>query len=508
MLWAAGRRPRLLLPAALLPRLLPDQRAALLIHELAHYRRRDHWVRLLELIVGALYWWCPLAWWARRELSQAEEECCDAWVVWALPGAARAYATALVDTLDFLANTRPALPLAASGLGRVRHLQRRLTMIMRGRTRPSLTWCGALALLASAGVLLPLLPSRAQTESIQKDVETKLQKKRADQQKHWEEQRKKLIDLTEQYYDLKAKFDKQRREFERQAEELQEQIRKLEGKSSGYGVSPRFEPTGAAPRYGFGPPGTKPVPPPAAPAPGFPTPGNSHPPFGAPPGGGGKFTPVPVTEPPQAGKRPVRVVPPGTPSVVPPGTPGAGGGPNVEQRLQDLERKMDRILRLLEQKKGGRAPGPGGGIGGPAVGPGNQGGLPPAGINPGVSGPAPGGFPVQPGTPGAGLVPSGFPGGAGLPSGPGGPRGGASLPPDLPVGPGGPPGTGAVPGLPGSGPPVGPPGPGLPGGAGGPPGAGVLPGLPGGGPVGPPGAPGGAGPGSPPGFTPPAAPGQ
>src|SRR5262245_35746999 len=51
MLWALGRAPRLLLPAGLLDRLAPDQRATLLAHELAHLKRRDHWVRLLELAV-------------------------------------------------------------------------------------------------------------------------------------------------------------------------------------------------------------------------------------------------------------------------------------------------------------------------------------------------------------------------------------------------------------------------------------------------------------------------
>ena len=52
---------------------------AVLAHELAHLKRRDHWVRRLEAIVLGLYWWYPGAWWARRQLERAEEECCDAW---------------------------------------------------------------------------------------------------------------------------------------------------------------------------------------------------------------------------------------------------------------------------------------------------------------------------------------------------------------------------------------------------------------------------------------------
>src|SRR5437764_925676 len=118
MLWTGLGRPQLLLPAGLLGALDPGQRATLLAHELAHLRRRDHWVRRLEFVALGLYWWHPAAWLACRELREAEEQCCDAWVVAALPGAARRYATALVETLDFLA-AAPAAPPLASGLGRV-----------------------------------------------------------------------------------------------------------------------------------------------------------------------------------------------------------------------------------------------------------------------------------------------------------------------------------------------------------------------------------------------------
>src|SRR6202022_2157966 len=102
--------------SALWDRLTSEQQTTLLTHELAHLRRRDHWVRGLELVVTGLYWWHPIVWWARRELRQAEEECCDAWVVAALPRAAKAYAIALMETLDFLSEARPALPLGASGI--------------------------------------------------------------------------------------------------------------------------------------------------------------------------------------------------------------------------------------------------------------------------------------------------------------------------------------------------------------------------------------------------------
>jgi len=176
MLWTLGRSPRLLFPAKLLDRLDADQRSALLIHELAHLRRRDHWVRFIEMAVMAIYWWHPVVWWARRELNEAEEQCCDAWVVWALsligdPGRARergcvsaprrAYALALLHTVDFFSHARPTLPAPASGVGQVPHLRRRLTMIMNGNTSKSLSAAGWLA-VGAFSLFLPLIPIQAQ----------------------------------------------------------------------------------------------------------------------------------------------------------------------------------------------------------------------------------------------------------------------------------------------------------------------------------------------------------
>jgi beta-lactamase regulating signal transducer with metallopeptidase domain/uncharacterized small protein (DUF1192 family) len=164
MLWAFGGPPRLLVPAELLRQVGPDQLDTLLIHELAHLRRHDHWVRPLEFLALGLYWWHPVAWLARRQLREAEEQCCDAWVLSLLPGAGRAYATALVETLDFLSEARPVLPLLASGLGPVTDLKRRLTMIMRGTTPRSLGWGSTLALFGLGALLLPALPTWARGE--------------------------------------------------------------------------------------------------------------------------------------------------------------------------------------------------------------------------------------------------------------------------------------------------------------------------------------------------------
>jgi beta-lactamase regulating signal transducer with metallopeptidase domain len=158
MLWSLGLNAKLLFPADLLQRLREDSRAMLLTHELAHYRRGDHRVRLLELIVTGLYWWHPLVWWARREIEINEEECCDAWVVGQFPAVPRCYAEALLETIDFLAATKPVLPPFASGIGDVPYLRKRLTQIMQGAVPKTMSHLGRVAVLLAA-VLLPLHPT-------------------------------------------------------------------------------------------------------------------------------------------------------------------------------------------------------------------------------------------------------------------------------------------------------------------------------------------------------------
>jgi beta-lactamase regulating signal transducer with metallopeptidase domain len=165
LVWGLTSRPRVLLPAVLWQRLSEPQRESLLVHELAHLRRRDHWVRILELLVISLYWWHPVVWWARGRVRQAEEQCCDAWVIWAFPDRAEEYASALLETVSFLSRQRTPLPVGASGMAGVASIKRRLTMILRDRAPRGLTRGGLLAVCVLAAFLLPLAATPAEPQS-------------------------------------------------------------------------------------------------------------------------------------------------------------------------------------------------------------------------------------------------------------------------------------------------------------------------------------------------------
>lgn len=216
MLWAAGGPPRLLVPAELIHALNEEQLDTLLVHELAHLRRRDHWVRLLEFVVLGLYWWHPVVWYARRELREAEEQCCDAWVVSTLPGAGRTYASALVETLDFLSTTPEAVPPLASGLGQIADLKRRLTMIMQGNTPRSLTWPGCLAVVTLGLTFLPMLPSLHGEPPTKEEVREQIQ------------QAERELDRAKEALDRqKEVLDRQKEVLNRQKAELRTKVKEL-----------------------------------------------------------------------------------------------------------------------------------------------------------------------------------------------------------------------------------------------------------------------------------------
>ena len=126
-------RPVLLWPKGLQDQLSADGRRAVLVHELAHLLRKDHWFRWLELAAAVVHWWNPIFWLARRQMRFHAELACDAWVTGTLPDNRRAYAEALLEVCA--RTTRAAAPSPAVGVGGEgrRDFQRRLTMIMRDR---------------------------------------------------------------------------------------------------------------------------------------------------------------------------------------------------------------------------------------------------------------------------------------------------------------------------------------------------------------------------------------
>jgi hypothetical protein len=144
-------RPTVVLPARLLTapesELLP-----ILMHELAHARRRDYLTRRLAYLAACLFWFLPLPWLALRRLHEEQERACDeAVVAWGI--APPDYARTLVEAM------RSAPPAWVPGFGApTRSIERRIRNVLSLPSRRSIAMSRAhraLALLA-ATLLVPL----------------------------------------------------------------------------------------------------------------------------------------------------------------------------------------------------------------------------------------------------------------------------------------------------------------------------------------------------------------
>ena len=70
-------KPVILLPLGLLSNLPPEQVEAVLLHELAHIRRKDYLVNLLQSFAEVVFFFNPAMLWISSLMREERENCCD-----------------------------------------------------------------------------------------------------------------------------------------------------------------------------------------------------------------------------------------------------------------------------------------------------------------------------------------------------------------------------------------------------------------------------------------------
>jgi bla regulator protein blaR1 len=70
-------KPCVIMPVAILSGLTTGQVEAILVHELAHIRRFDHVVMILQTVATQILFFHPVAWYLSREINRERENCCD-----------------------------------------------------------------------------------------------------------------------------------------------------------------------------------------------------------------------------------------------------------------------------------------------------------------------------------------------------------------------------------------------------------------------------------------------
>ena len=70
-------KPVILIPLGMLSGLQPEQLEALIMHELAHIRRADYLVNLLQSFIETVLFFHPAVWWISGQVRESREHCCD-----------------------------------------------------------------------------------------------------------------------------------------------------------------------------------------------------------------------------------------------------------------------------------------------------------------------------------------------------------------------------------------------------------------------------------------------
>jgi beta-lactamase regulating signal transducer with metallopeptidase domain len=156
-------KPAVLLPLSVVSGLDPSQLEAILAHEIAHIRRHDFLVNLLQRSVESILFYHPAVWWVSRHIRIERELCCDDVAV-SLCGDALLYARTLLD-LEAMRSKTLALTISSDG----NQLDLRVRRIVSG-DRQLHHWKDGIVVLAT--LIVVLLLTFGQTEPVSARVIT------------------------------------------------------------------------------------------------------------------------------------------------------------------------------------------------------------------------------------------------------------------------------------------------------------------------------------------------
>ncbi len=70
-------KPVILFPVGLINALTPQEVEAIIAHELAHVKRHDWLINLVQSLIEVAFYYHPAVWWLSHQIREARENCCD-----------------------------------------------------------------------------------------------------------------------------------------------------------------------------------------------------------------------------------------------------------------------------------------------------------------------------------------------------------------------------------------------------------------------------------------------
>ena len=144
-------RPMILLPVSAMTGLSEKDLAALLAHELAHVRRHDYLVNLLQTVVETMMYYHPCVWWVSRVIREERENCCDDMAIRVCDQSD--YAQALL-AMEQMRDQQPALAMSAKGGSLVKRIRRIAGLPGADSADGPHGWAGSITLLTTIAVAM------------------------------------------------------------------------------------------------------------------------------------------------------------------------------------------------------------------------------------------------------------------------------------------------------------------------------------------------------------------
>ncbi len=129
--------PTVILPGGMLDGGSMDELEMILAHELAHIKRLDYLVRLLQKVLKVFLFFHPLFHLMKRNLAREREHICDDWVILMISHRSR-YAECLIDMLERVVSNPVNVPVTLAMAERKQDISGRIDMIM-DKTRKAAT---------------------------------------------------------------------------------------------------------------------------------------------------------------------------------------------------------------------------------------------------------------------------------------------------------------------------------------------------------------------------------
>ena len=116
-------RPVVLIPVAALGGLSVEELEMIIVHELAHIKRRDILINYVQTVLETLFFFNPAVWYISRRIRIEREHCCDDTAV-KITGDKMKYVKALANLEELRAGTNRLAPAATTGslLERIRRI--------------------------------------------------------------------------------------------------------------------------------------------------------------------------------------------------------------------------------------------------------------------------------------------------------------------------------------------------------------------------------------------------